>query len=387
MDTVVVANSACQEKPEVHQRNFWMFPISLFLMKMQLQFSWGKLPREPAVRWCGLSFASSSQCYRTIWPQCRYSTRVSPDVSLLKLKSICRVLTKKRHNTQTHICRRIQTHTCHVTQRHAHATTIVLSWIIDDATTVGKCDGCKQATTHANVQPHWVWWKPQHTSALQIALVKNDAQPRPKKCSQHNPNSNKSPKLHEIKECGRPQNSPKCISFLETFCMILGMWHLFWPQPTSPAPHWLKTPKQKQSQNRVSLSIWKFQSNRTHKWNSTSVEMKKIVRGHDFPGWNVSMWHANTLKDSVVTTRLLVRHIHDETNSLQLLIFFLPKFDEHPHLVLVTAVSSRRPSHTSPTFNPPVQIETFHPMDAHIRMSQQALNSVRLAALNRRNTN
>ena len=99
-----------------------------------------------------------------------------------------------------------------------------------------------------------------------------------------------------------------------------------------------------------------------------------------------------------------VRHIHDETNSLQCMIFFLPKSSEHPSLVLVSAPWSRSTiddshshnfgiaeslrgaSHTSPTLILPLQIETYQLMDARMRMSQQSDNSKMLATNEHTNT-
>ena len=53
----------------------------------QLRLSWGKLRRESAVRWFGLSIAPKPEFYERFARQYRYSTRVSPDVAFLKLRS------------------------------------------------------------------------------------------------------------------------------------------------------------------------------------------------------------------------------------------------------------------------------------------------------------
>ena len=110
------------------------------------------------MRWFGFSSAPVSKCIDRFARQYRYSTKVSPDVAMIKLSSP----TTEKQDT-THTCTHKQTHTYSFTQKHMQIYMYICLSVCYCTYTCNKssmtqqhsewkCDACKQATTHAHVQ-------------------------------------------------------------------------------------------------------------------------------------------------------------------------------------------------------------------------------------------
>ena len=141
----------------------FLLPSALLDKPVECQLSWGTLRRESATGWFGLSLAPFSKHNERFARQYRYSTKVSPDVALLKLSSPY-VGSWKTKTLYLYIYIFVYDHKISLYRKIFVFIKNMSSWIVKDTSTFEmELCWCRQATAHAHVQSHCMWLNPEHT--------------------------------------------------------------------------------------------------------------------------------------------------------------------------------------------------------------------------------